>query len=139
MSLPCYFCTEISNTKTMERDNEFRGNVSLAVQAQRDPNMRVMRGKALLDAAVSDFKFVENEPRGPRSVEVGRTSHSRFVRRPDEGYTITFRVQAGEKYLRESLTAEVAELVKVISADAAALKAARMAAEKEAKNGEKKD
>lgn len=121
----------------MERENEYRGNVELAVQAQRQPNMRVMRGKALLDVTAADFKFVENEPRGPRSVEVGRTTHSRFVRRPDEGYTITFRVNAGEKFLRESLTAEVAELVKVINADAAAVKAARKAVEKEVKNGEK--
>lgn len=119
----------------MEGSNEYRGDVKLAVQAQRQPNMRVMRGKALLDVTAADFKFVENEPRGPRSVEVGRTMHSRFVRRPDEGYTITFRVNAGEKFLRESLTAEIAELVKVINADAAAVKAARKTAEKEVKNG----
>lgn len=124
----------------MERDNEYRGKVSVAIQAQRAPNMRVMRGKALLDAAVADFKFVENEPRGPRSVEVGRTAHSRFVRRPDEGYTITFRVVAGTKFLRESLTAEVAEVVKLVEADAAAIKAAKKAAEKERKeNGQKND
>lgn len=123
----------------MERENEYRGNVALAVQAQKNPNMRVMRGKALLDAAVSDFKFVENEPRGPRSVEVGRTLHSRFVRRPDEGYTITFRVVAGTKFLREILTAEVAEVVKLIEADAAGINAAKKALEKEVKNGEKKN
>lgn len=121
----------------MKRENEYRGNVSLAIQAQKNPNMRVMRGKALLDAAVEDFKFVENEPRGPRSVEVGRTAHARFVRRPDEGYTITFRVVAGTKFLRESLTAEVAEVVKLVEADAAAVKAAKKAAEKESKNGKK--
>lgn len=131
------FAAKFQTQNTMERENEYRGNVELAVQAQRQPNMRVMRGKALLDVTAADFKFVENEPRGPRSVEVGRTTHSRFVRRPDEGYTITFRVNAGEKFLRESLTAEIAELVKVINVDAAAVKAARKAVEKEVKNGEK--
>ena len=121
----------------MERKNEYRGAVSLAVQAQKNPNMRVMRGKALLDVTAEDFKFVENEPRGPRSVEIGRTAHSRFVRRADEGYTITFRVTAGDKFLRESLTAEVAEVVKLVEADAAALKAAKKAAERSMKDGKK--
>lgn len=121
----------------MDKENEYRGNVAIAIQAQRQPNMRVMRGKALLDAAVADFKFVENEPRGPRSVEIGRTAHSRFVRRPDEGYTVTFRITAGGKFLRETLTAEVVEVVKLVEADAAALKAAKKAAEKEVKSGKK--
>lgn len=121
----------------MDKENEYRGKVAIAIQAQRQPNMRVMRGKALLDAAVADFKFVENEPRGPRSIEVGRTAHARFVRRPDEGYTITFRVTPGSKFLRETLTAEVAEVVKLVEADAAALKAAKKAAEKEVKGGKK--
>ena len=87
------------------------------MRTRTNPNMRVMRGKALLDDEASDFKFVENEPRGPRSVEVGRTLHSRFVRRPDGMYTITFRCDASTKYLRETLTAEVAEIVKMITAD----------------------
>ena len=82
-----------------------------------DPNMRVMRGKALLDDEAMDFKFVENAPRGPRSVEVGRTVHARFVRRPDGLYTVTFRCDASTKYLRETLTAEVAEIVRIITAD----------------------
>lgn len=87
------------------------------MHTQSDPNMRVMRGKALLDDEAMDFKFVENAPRGPRSVEVGRTVHSRFVRRPDGLYTVTFRCDASTKYLRETLTAEVAEIVRIITAD----------------------
>ena len=123
----------------MERENEYRGDVTLAVQAQRQPNMRVMRGKALLDVAAADFKFVENAPRGPRSIEIGRTVHSRFVRRPDGCYTLTFRVDANERFLRESLIAEVAEFCKVIAVDAAGLKATRKAAKKTADDAEKED
>ena len=66
----------------MEQYN--RKHLDVSRHTLSEPNMRVMRGKALLDDEASDFKFVENEPRGPRSVEVGRTAHSRFVRRPDK-------------------------------------------------------
>lgn len=89
----------------------------VSLQSIQAPNMRIMRGKALLDTAAKDFKFVENTPRGPRSIEIGRTSHSRFVRRPDGLYTITFRVDARMKYLSESLCAEVRELCKIITED----------------------
>ena len=99
----------------MEQYN--RKSLDVSMHTRTNPNMRVMSGKALLDDEASDFKFVENEPRGPRSVEVGRTVHSRFVRRPDGMYTITFRCDAATKYLRETLTAEVAEIVKMITAD----------------------
>lgn len=99
----------------MEQYN--RKSLDVSMHTRTNPNMRVMSGKALLDDEASDFKFVENEPRGPRSVEVGRTVHSRFVRRPDGMYTITFRCDAATKYLRETLTAEVAEIVRLITAD----------------------
>lgn len=101
----------------MEKSNYVKKRLTVSVQSVQAPNMRVMRGKALLDAAAEDFKFVENTPRGPRSVEVGRTLHSRFVRRPDGLYTITFRVDAGMKYLSEALCAEVRELCKTICED----------------------
>ena len=94
-----------------------RENLDVSIHTQSAPNMRVMRGKALLDDEAKDFKFVENSPRGPRSVEIGRTVHSRFVRRPDGLYTVTFRCDASTKYLRETLTAEVAEIVRLITAD----------------------
>ena len=112
----------------MEQYN--RKHLDVSMHTLLEPNMRVMRGKALLDDEASDFKFVENEPRGPRSVEVGRTVHSRFVRRPDGMYTITFRCDAATKYLRETLTAEVAEIVKLITADKKAWEYGRKQEEK---------
>lgn len=115
-------------------ENDYRGQLNVAVQGQKSPNMRVMNGKALLDVGGNDFKFVENAPRGPRSVEVGRTMHSRFVRRPDGLYTVTLRLAAGTKYLREAITAEIADIIKAIELDSKVEKAKR----KEAENGEKK-
>lgn len=121
----------------MSNETYFRKDLLVSVQSQSAPDMRVMRGKGLYDAAAEDFKFVENAPRGARSVEVGRTAHSRFVRRPDGLYTLTFRFDADSKFLRESLVAEVSEIVKIVKADAAVQKAARVVANKKPK--EEKD
>ena len=100
-------------------ENYQRKQLDVSILTERgNPNMRVMAGKALLDEESQDLKFVENAPRGPRSVEVGRTAHSRYIRRPDGLYTITLRVDVSRsKYLRETLTSEVAEIAKNIELD----------------------
>ena len=99
-------------------ENYQRKQLDVSIFAERgNPNMRVMAGKALLDEESSDMKFVENPPRGPRSIEVGRTAHSRYIRRPDGLYTITLKVDAASKYLRETLTSEIAEIAKNIELD----------------------
>ena len=59
-----------------------------------------------------EFAFVENAPRGKRSIEIGRTAHSRFVRRPDGDYTATFRFHPSEKLIKEQLVAEMRDIVK---------------------------
>lgn len=78
---------------------------------------RLLRGRALLDVDDKRFVFSQNEPRGPRSREVGRTEHSRYVRRWDGDYTLTFHVSGNEKNLREMLISEVRDIVKVITVD----------------------
>jgi hypothetical protein len=101
-----------------EKSIVLREKLNATIQALRgDPQLRIMRGKALLDSGDKRITFVENEPRGPRSVEIGRTGHSRYVRRPDGHYTITFRVDARTKYLTETLVAEVREVCKSIAED----------------------
>lgn len=104
----------------MEEKKSFiiREKLQSTIQAnQGDPQMRVMRGKALLDSGDKRLTFIENTLRGPRSVEVGRTLHSRYVRRPDGLYTITLRVNADTKYLTETLVSEIREVSKVIAED----------------------
>ena len=99
-------------------ENYHRKKLDVSIFAERgNPNMRVMAGKALLDEESSDMKFVENPPRGPRSIEVGRTAHSRYIRRSDGLYTITLRIDASSRYLRETLTSEIAEISKNIELD----------------------
>lgn len=112
-------------------DTYYRGYLDVSVQAQEKPNMRVMRGKALLDTASADFKFVENEPRGARSVEICRSLHSRCVRRPDGRYTLTFRLDAGQKYLREAVVAEVQDIIVLVGCDYKEQQKKRKEAEKD--------
>ena len=123
-------------------ENYHRKKLDVSIFAERgNPNMRVMAGKALLDEESSDMKFVENPPRGPRSIEVGRTAHSRYIRRPDGLYTITLRVDAAGKYLRETLTSEIAEIAKNIELDYKLVRKelSKAKEEKEVENDEESD
>lgn len=118
------FATEIKNHKIMEEKVEKKDQkqyiheeMDVRLQTQQPPHMRVMRGKALYDAQEKDITFIENEPRGPRSVEVGRSAHGRLVRRPDGMYTYTLRIDPSLKYLRETMVAEVGNIIKMVDAD----------------------
>lgn len=78
---------------------------------------RLLHGKVFLNSDKREILFAQNAPRGPRSVEIGRTLHSRYVRRPDGAYTVTFRCMGNEKNLRELLLVEVREIATMIKAD----------------------
>ncbi len=112
------FAVEIQTTNAMiEKKYKRFSDYSLEMMSQDDPNMTVLRGKGLLNQQENRFIFVQNPPRGPRSVEVGRTAHSRTVRRPDGFYTVTFRFDSGEKQILAALLAEVRAVVKNAQAD----------------------
>ena len=122
----------------MENNFKFQkwSNMDVKVhhRAERIVEHHLIRGRAVLNPEDSEFVFVENEPRLARSKEVGRTAHSRFVRRPDGNYTITLRINPLEKYLHSVLQAEVREVVAAISDDykkhQAEMEAAQRAEEK---------
>lgn len=105
----------------MEKEFSFKKWSDMAVKVhsrkERQVENHLLRGRALLCPEEAEFTFVENEPRGARSTEVGRTVHSRFVRRPDGAYTVTFRFLANEKYLQSSLIAEIRDVVKGVLED----------------------
>lgn len=84
---------------------------------QQAAENRLLRGRGLMNPEKGEFAFVENAPRGKRSVEVGRTAHCRFVRRPDGEYTATFRFHPSEKLIKEQLVAEVRDVVKGCGTD----------------------
>ena len=76
--------------------------------------MRLLRGRALMNPEKKEFAFVQNTPRGPRSVEVGRTLHSRYVCRPDGEYTVTVHFAANEGNIREQLLSETRTMVSAV-------------------------
>ena len=93
---------------------------------------RLLKGRALLNTEKGEFAFVQNEPRGARSVEIGRSAHSRIVRRPDGLYTLTFScMDAEEGHLREQLISEVRAVCAMMKADREKF------AKKEVKGGER--
>lgn len=100
-----------------ERSYKKYSDYSLEMMTEANSNMNVLRGKGLLNVQESRFTFVQNAPRGPRSVEVGRTAHSRFVRRPDGMYTATIRFDASDKYIVAALIAEVRAIARAAQAD----------------------
>ena len=105
----------------MEKNMEYKKWSDMAVKLHHrsgeEIENRILRGRALLNPVESEFTFVENLPRGPRSVEVRRTGHARVVRRPDGLYTLTFRFDINEKYIRPALVAELNEIVKSAQED----------------------
>ena len=91
--------------------------MTVCTQTQKDNNLKVMHGHAVIDESDWRMLFVQNKPRGARSVEVGRTAHSRYVRRPDGRYTVTFRFSARELLLEQTLLREMRVLLKAIVED----------------------
>lgn len=107
-------------------------DMSVELQSQEQRNMVLLRGKAVLNETEKRFTFLQNPPRGKNSVEVGRTSHGRMVRRNDGLYTLTFRmINIDEKYIGESLLAEVRNIVKLAKTDAETQKAKELKQKKE--------
>lgn len=102
------------------------------------PTKKLLRGRALLNDEKREMTFVQNAPRGPRSVEVGRTLHSRYVCRPDGEYTVTVHFAADEGNIREQLLSETRSMVTAVqehfkNAEAKRKKEIRLS-EKEARN-----
>lgn len=82
-------------------------DMSVEMKSQERRDMVTLHGKALLNEEENRFIFLQNPPRGARSVEVARTAHARMVRTPRGTYTLTFRFDGRERWLRESLIAEI--------------------------------
>lgn len=78
---------------------------------------KVVGGKLLQWAASKEVTFVQNGPRGPRSVEIGRTAHARMVRLLNGRYSARFVFAAGEREIGYQLIAEIRELNKMATTD----------------------
>lgn len=87
-------------------------NMTVGMQCQQDHDLRMMRGKALLNQAENRLLFMQNTPRGPRSHEMMRTAHARLVRTPQGRCTLTFRFSLQEQGLGLALVDEMIKVVK---------------------------
>ena len=84
---------------------------------EKDITRKIIRGRALVDPDSNRASIVTNAPQTVRSTELNRTVHSRLVRTPSGGYTLTFRVGALPKYAKEVLINEMREQYEHIAAD----------------------
>lgn len=119
----CIFAVDF-NEKPMVMDvkkQKFEGVCVDVFSTLDDVDKRLIRGRAIVDNEDSRVTIVQNEPRGPRSKEIGRTLHARVVRRPDGGYTATFRCCPREKWRAEMLINEAREVGRIIGNDEALL------------------
>lgn len=113
----------MENAKDMIINHERFEKMELHVYSRAEQvDKVVLAGRQFIDADDGRCTFVQNAPRGPRSVEIGRTPHCRIVRRPDGGYTTTLRVTQYIKYLKETLLAEIRDVADCINRDLEELK-----------------
>ncbi len=85
-------------------------DMTVGMRSQEERNLRVLRGQVLLNEAENRLTFIQNKPRGPKSLEVMRTSHSRLVRRHDGAYTLTFRFLSTDQQLLQRMVEEMSEI-----------------------------
>ena len=98
---------------------------------QEDVDKQIIGGKMLLWKASKEVTFVQNAPRGARSVEIHRTAHARLVRLIDGRYSVRLRFAASERQVGYQLLAEIREINKIAREDEAKQKQ-----KKEAENGD---
>lgn len=79
---------------------------------------RVMGGKALFNEREERFTFVENEKRKKRSKLLLATPHATLRLRESGIFSVSIVFEHNEKYVSESLLAEVRDLVKKAKAEA---------------------
>lgn len=125
-------------TSPPKAETEFQyfkySDMSVEMQTQEDNDMKILKGRALMNSREKRVTFVQNAPRGARSIEVARGEHSRMVRRPDGNYTLTFRFNAEEKLLRAAMLAEVRNMVNFAAADCNNLKTKKNETERHQKS-----
>ena len=91
-------------------------NLDMYVHGEEREN-KLLRGRGILNPQKAEFTFLENKPNEVRSSEVERTLHARCIRRPNGGYTLTFRFHPAERALREQLLSELRTVYDAVKKD----------------------
>lgn len=100
---------------------------------QEEVDRQIVGGKLLLWKASKEVTFVQNAPRGARSVEIHRTAHARLVRLVNGHYSVRLRFSASERQVGYQLIAEIRELNKMAQEDEQKQQQKRKEAENESK------
>lgn len=107
--------TQISDGLTMpEKLKDYEVNL---YKRQESIDRQVVGGKLLLWADSKEMTFVQNAPRGARSVEIGRTAHARLVRLVNGHYSVRLKFSADERQVGYQLIAEMREINKLSQTD----------------------
>lgn len=107
--------TQISDGLTMpEKFTDFEVNL---YKRQENIDKQIVGGKLLLWSDHKEVTFVQNAPRGARSVEIGRTAHARLVRLTNGHYSVRLRFSADERQVNYQLIAEMREINKMAAED----------------------
>lgn len=77
-----------------------------------DDTFTTRRGKALVNVTDNELTFIQDKPRGERSLEVGRSLHGRMRKKPNGKYGLNFTFDMGEKFIKENLLVELRNLIK---------------------------
>ena len=107
--------SKISNGEMLPE--KLKGYEMSLYKREESIDKKIVGGKLLMWSASKEFTFVQNAPRGARSVEIGRTAHARIVRLVNGHYSVRFRFGAKEREIGYQLLAEIRELNKMAQAD----------------------
>lgn len=77
-----------------------------------DETFKTRRGKALVNVVDKELTFIQDQPRGDRSTEVGRSLHGRMRKKPNGKYGLNFTFSIDEKFVKENLIVELRNLLK---------------------------
>ena len=90
-------------------------NMMVKLQSQSNYDQRVLNGKLFVNTQRHQVAFNQNRPRGPRSVEMMRTPHSRLVRRPDGDFTLTLQFSKDEYAVGPQMLVELQKVIDFLS------------------------
>ena len=88
--------------------------MTVTLKSQEDYNLQVLRGKVIVNEEDHSLSFEQNAPRGPRSVEVMCTPHSRLVRQPNGTLSLRFRFSDQEPSIGSQLLCELKAILSTL-------------------------
>ena len=88
--------------------------MTVTLKSQEDYNLQVLRGKVVVNEEDHSLMFEQNAPRGPRSVEVMCTPHSRLVRHPNGTLSLRFRFSDKEPGIGLQLLRELKAILSTL-------------------------